>query len=93
VALRDRVSPETIYKTFGSKTALIKDVYDVSLAGDDNPRALADRPRSRPSSPRPIPGGNWSSTPPSHGTSASGSLRCSPGSARPPRAVATTYTI
>jgi AcrR family transcriptional regulator len=31
------VSAETIYKRFGSKAALVKEVYDVALAGDDLP--------------------------------------------------------
>jgi AcrR family transcriptional regulator len=31
------VSAETIYKRFGSKAALVKEVYDVTLAGDDLP--------------------------------------------------------
>ncbi len=38
------VSQETIYKTFGGKAALLKSVYDVSLAGDDDALSLADRP-------------------------------------------------
>ena len=38
------VSQETIYKTFGGKAALLKAVYDVSLAGDDDPIPLAARP-------------------------------------------------
>jgi AcrR family transcriptional regulator len=40
------VSQETIYKTFGGKAALLKAVYDVSLAGDDNPIPLAERPEA-----------------------------------------------
>jgi AcrR family transcriptional regulator len=41
-----KVSQETIYKTFGGKAALLKAVYDVSLAGDDNPIPLAERPEA-----------------------------------------------
>lgn len=38
------VSQETIYKTFGTKAALLKSVYDVALAGDDEDVAMGDRP-------------------------------------------------
>ena len=38
------VSQETIYKSFGSKAALLKSVYDVTLAGDDEDLPLAARP-------------------------------------------------
>jgi AcrR family transcriptional regulator len=47
VATEAGVSPETVYKTFGTKAALIKDVYDVTLAGDDEPIAMIDRPEIR----------------------------------------------
>jgi AcrR family transcriptional regulator len=40
------VSQETIYKTFGGKAALLKSVYDVSLAGDDLDIPLAARPEA-----------------------------------------------
>lgn len=40
------VSPETIYKSFGSKAALLKSVYDVLLAGDDEDLPLAARPEA-----------------------------------------------
>lgn len=40
------VSQETIYKTFGGKAALLKAVYDVSLAGDDDAIPLAARPEA-----------------------------------------------
>ena len=40
------VSQETIYKTFGSKAALLKSVYDVSLVGDDEDVPLAERPEA-----------------------------------------------
>lgn len=40
------VSQETIYKTFGGKAGLLKAVYDVSLAGDDDPIPLAERPEA-----------------------------------------------
>jgi AcrR family transcriptional regulator len=39
------VSPETIYKAFGGKPGLMKALWDVTLAGDDQPVAIADRPQ------------------------------------------------
>jgi AcrR family transcriptional regulator len=44
VAARAGVSVETIYKGFGSKAALTKQVYDVTLAGDDEPVPMSERP-------------------------------------------------
>ena len=44
VAAHAGVSAETVYKTFRTKAALIKDVYDVTLAGDDEPIPMIDRP-------------------------------------------------
>jgi AcrR family transcriptional regulator len=49
VTMRDiagaaQVSPETVYKSFGTKAAVIKAVYDVTLVGDDEPVAMVDRP-------------------------------------------------
>jgi AcrR family transcriptional regulator len=44
VAARAGVSVETVYKRFGSKATLTKQVYDVVLAGDDEPVPLRDRP-------------------------------------------------
>ena len=40
------VSQETIYKSFGSKAALLKAVYDVALAGDADEAPLAARPEA-----------------------------------------------
>jgi len=40
------VSQETIYKSFGGKAGLLKAVYDVSLAGDDDDVPLAQRPEA-----------------------------------------------
>lgn len=37
------VSQETIFKTFGSKAALLKSVYDVTLAGDEDDIPLSAR--------------------------------------------------
>jgi AcrR family transcriptional regulator len=44
IADRAEVSAEMVYKAFGSKAALAKAVFDVALAGDDEPIAVADRP-------------------------------------------------
>ncbi len=44
VAAAAEVSIDTVYKAFGSKGKLIKDVYDVVLAGDDEPTPLMERP-------------------------------------------------
>ena len=44
VAARAGVSGQTVYKTFGSKPALAKRVYDVTLVGDDEPVPFAERP-------------------------------------------------
>ncbi len=38
------VSPELIYKSFGSKPGLMKAVYDTVLAGDDEPVPIGQRP-------------------------------------------------
>lgn len=44
VAEHAGVSVETVYKTFAGKAGLLKAAYDVSLAGDDRPLTMADRP-------------------------------------------------
>jgi AcrR family transcriptional regulator len=44
VAAHAGVSPESIYKGFGSKAALAKAVFDVALAGDHEPVPVAERP-------------------------------------------------
>jgi AcrR family transcriptional regulator len=41
------VSTQTIYNSVGGKAAVIKAVYDVTLAGDDDPRPMNDRPEFR----------------------------------------------
>ena len=38
------VSRETLYKVFGSKSALVKDLYDVTVVGDEDDVPVADRP-------------------------------------------------
>lgn len=47
VAERAGVSPDTVYKTFGDKRRLMKAVYDVALAGDDEPVPIGRRPAVR----------------------------------------------
>ena len=47
VAERAGVSPDTVYKSFGNKQRLMKAVYDVALAGDDEPVPIGQRPAVR----------------------------------------------
>lgn len=47
VAEQAAVSPETVYKAFGGKPGLAKALWDVTLAGDDEPLAMAQRPALR----------------------------------------------
>jgi AcrR family transcriptional regulator len=47
VAARAGVSAETVQKAFGTKAALIKQAYDVTLAGDDEPVPMIDRAELR----------------------------------------------
>jgi AcrR family transcriptional regulator len=44
VAARAGVSAQLLYKTFGTKVALAKRLYDVTLIGDDEPVPLHERP-------------------------------------------------
>jgi AcrR family transcriptional regulator len=44
VAAHAGVSAESIYKGFGTKAALAKAVFDVVVAGDDEPVPVAERP-------------------------------------------------
>jgi AcrR family transcriptional regulator len=44
VAARAGVSAESVYKGFGTKAALAKAVFDLVIAGDDQPVPVADRP-------------------------------------------------
>jgi AcrR family transcriptional regulator len=41
---RAGVSAESVYKGFGTKAALAKEVFDLALAGDDDPVPVAERP-------------------------------------------------
>jgi AcrR family transcriptional regulator len=47
VAERAGVSVETVYKTFGGKPGMVKALWDITLAGDDEPVSMADRPQMR----------------------------------------------
>jgi AcrR family transcriptional regulator len=47
VAERAGVSPELVYKAFGSKPGLVKAVYDTALAGDDESVPIGQRPAVR----------------------------------------------
>ena len=47
VAREAGVSTPTVYKVVGSKPALVKRVYDVTLVGDDEPVPFAERPEVR----------------------------------------------
>ena len=49
VAAAADVSVQTVYNVVGNKAALLKNVYDVTIAGDDEPISIADRwPKSGP---------------------------------------------
>jgi AcrR family transcriptional regulator len=47
VAERAGVSPETVYKSFGGKPGMVKALWDITLAGDDEPVPMGDRPQVR----------------------------------------------
>lgn len=44
VSQRSEVPPATVYRLFGSKVGILRALLDVSIAGDDRPVAVADRP-------------------------------------------------
>jgi AcrR family transcriptional regulator len=44
IATASKVSSEMVYKSFGSKAALAKAVFDLAVAGDDEPVPVRDRP-------------------------------------------------
>lgn len=44
IAKEAGVSVQTVYNVIGGKPALLKTVHDVTLAGDDEPIAMMDRP-------------------------------------------------
>jgi len=41
------VSRQTVFTAFGSKANLLKEAFDVRLAGDDEPLSLAERPETQ----------------------------------------------
>jgi AcrR family transcriptional regulator len=43
VARAARVSTQQIYKTFGNKAGLVKALFDVAIAGDDEPVVMVER--------------------------------------------------
>lgn len=47
IARAGGVSAQTVYSVFGSKSALLKSAYDITLAGDDEDVAMRDRPEFR----------------------------------------------
>lgn len=47
VAATAGVSVQTVYNVVGGKAALLKAVYDVTLAGDDEPVPIGERPEFR----------------------------------------------
>ena len=44
IAAHAGVSPESVYKGFGTKATLAKAVFDLEIAGDDEPVSVAERP-------------------------------------------------
>src|SRR5215468_6442832 len=48
IAAAAGVARRTVFAAFGSKPALLRQVLDQALAGDDEPVAVADRPWFRP---------------------------------------------
>jgi AcrR family transcriptional regulator len=43
IAARAKVSPETVYATFGNKRSMLSELIDVSMAGDDAPVPILER--------------------------------------------------
>jgi AcrR family transcriptional regulator len=44
LAERARVAPETVYAAFGNKRSILAELVDVSIAGDDAPVPILERP-------------------------------------------------
>jgi AcrR family transcriptional regulator len=44
IAVRAEVSPETVYAMFKNKRSILSELMDVSMAGDDAPVPILDRP-------------------------------------------------
>jgi AcrR family transcriptional regulator len=47
IATAAGVSRQTVFTAFGTKAGVLKDAFEVRLAGDDEPLSLAERPESR----------------------------------------------
>lgn len=47
ISAHSDVPPATVYRLFSSKRGILKAILDVSIAGDDAPVSLPDRPRVR----------------------------------------------
>ena len=47
IATRAGVSRQTVFSAFGSKASLLKEAFDVRLAGDDEPLTVAERPEAQ----------------------------------------------
>ena len=47
IAAAAGVSRQTVFSAFGSKAGLLKEAFDVRLAGDDEPVAIAQRPEAQ----------------------------------------------
>jgi AcrR family transcriptional regulator len=62
IAARAEVSRKTVFSSVGGKVALLKLAFDWSLAGDDEPVPIADRPETRRMMEQAEPGaliGDW----------------------------------
>lgn len=55
IAAAAETSLPTLYRLFSSKRALLKEVLDVTLGGDDEPIAFGDRPEVRAARAQPDP--------------------------------------
>ena len=83
VAGQAGVSPETVYKAFGGKAGLMKALWDVTLAGDDQPVAIADRPQMQEVRSAADPAESCAGGPGSSAAPTSGWRRCTACSPRP----------
>jgi len=44
IAAEAEVAPQTVYSQFGTKAAIVKELLDVSIVGDEEPSPVAERP-------------------------------------------------
>ena len=58
IAERAGVSKPTVFASAGSKRSLLKDLYDLAVAGDDQPVPVAERLRSEEALHDPTRGGH-----------------------------------